>query len=349
MSNISDDIEKSFDRPTTHSYAKRKYHIIPPSSLPVTSTTLRIGLISFGLGEDWREKIQRKEIPRTELTLNCLFCDSFGHGYFRFFFKALREFANRKVADFFVSNEYSFPSFFAKCPKNMKHSHRQTLEKLINLVKTRKVLLFPGTLNVCDKSIRNTFGYSQGYLMGPTLPAKVVRKFQFAQRFDKKQRKYVTIEEFKRNKNFRLHVFRTEIGNFGISICSDFIDESQEFFFKETLKAKPNPDFPEMDLLIVPAHDRSGHVKGRAKELSKTVSYGIAWINSIDVTERGDDAQGLFWGGVKVKPVDGGYKYEDKSTGYKAHLKVFEFDLAKSKTKRFRNLERKPRTRKLKK
>lgn len=347
MNEIFKDVDGSI--PGDISRHKTNYHIIPTTSLNIKakstkSSTLRIGLISFGYGKNWEEKVRwAKPDPIMGGTRFYLSCNDFGHGYLKFYKRMLKRFLRTSKANIYFINEYAFPSFRKKTKKckEDKHRYKDILDYLYNLVNKQKVVLFPGTSYIFDNSVgkqpfnRQSRDTSQGILLGYKLPndySMVVYKSEKALRYKHEIDDHIPIEYFVSYPP-TFTIFRTEFGNIGITICIDFLNIQQNHFFNDYFTSKPGSESQELSLLIVCTRDSSGRIFRRAEILSNSVNYGIVVVNSLDDCPEKEGAIKFYYKGKLMK-----YKYIDYvDEGFRAYLNTFEFDMRKPTRDRFRN------------
>ena len=84
MSDVTKEIDGSFNIKTSHSFTTTKCSIIPSFKIETKPIILRLGLISFGFGKGWQERIQKTDpIGNAAWVLYYLSCDTFSHGYLK--------------------------------------------------------------------------------------------------------------------------------------------------------------------------------------------------------------------------------------------------------------------------
>lgn len=205
---VKETIRKVIKNYSSYEYSGPQHHLIPKKYM-------RLGLVSFEIKNSMLKKLEDSDRGKYYWHFHC---GKLQREYCDFFLECTKKIINEYDLDFVVYNEYAFPSFLHQKGRHHAYNYKITCDNLAKIANNKEVLLFPGTLNVCDKN-DDDYGFSQGLLFRPYEDYLKVRKHTFAK--DIKAKK--SIEKFIREEYFRFNIFRTFIGNFAISICSDFI------------------------------------------------------------------------------------------------------------------------------
>jgi hypothetical protein len=322
---------------SSHGYGDTVYNLIPVFPFNKIGKHVRLGLASFSM--DIVFQILEDD-ERTGAFYYYFKCDKVGQGYCDFFFYCIEEIIKKYDLDILIFNEYSFPSFLYQKGKYSKYNHKIIRDRIDALANKGNIVIFPGTLNVCDKTLKRDFGYAQGYLFQPKEDYVRVKKCTQAEAWDKSRGRMVDTEGFRSSNKYKLSIFRTCLGDFAISICADFINKNHDrHFLHDFVRLEYKPSHydvnKELSLLIAPSRDESKIVEKRAESISQRTSFFVAYVNSLEYY-KGDEMESsnIFLEGEKISCLS---KKDFKKAEYRAFLKTYDLNFSEPQRRRFMN------------
>lgn len=315
---------------SSHAYSYYQHHLIPKKYM-------RLGLVSFEIKSGMLIKLKDSDRGKYYWHFHC---GKLEREYCDFFLECTKKIINKYNLDFVVYNEYAFPSFLYQKGRNHAYNYKIICDNLAKIANNKEVLLFPGTLNVCDKN-DDDYGFSQGLLFRPYEDYLKVKKHTFAKNIKTKK----PIENFIREGYFRFNIFRTFIGNFAISICSDFINEDYNRFYKrDYICPDSSPETKDiyngLSLLIAPARDKSRTVQRRSKAISQDYDYYVAYVDSLEnFTGDENNSSNVFLGGKQISSL---HEKKINQSEFNAYLKTYKIDFSEQQKLRFKKKKTKP-------